>query len=315
MRYRYGCDCPLSVWLRSVRYCSEIRVRKKIRVLALPQGASELSGELLKTCNDSETMTIDPTPTAANPAARVGVLVTCLIDLLRPEAGFATTELLEQAGCCVEVPVQGCCGQPNFNGGDAAGARAMARAVMEVFTGFDYVVVPSGSCAAMLKVHYPTLFAADSDDYLAACDLAAKTWELTAFLHDVVDFQAVAGEFAGEVAVHDSCSALRDLGIAEQPRALVAQVRGCGQQALQNPDVCCGFGGLFCVKYPAISERMAEKKTADIVTTTRPVAALVSTDLGCLLHLAGKLRRDGVELEALHIAELLVRRPAAESGA
>ena len=236
---------------------------------------------------------------------RVGLLVTCLVDLLRPSVGFAAASLLEKAGYPVEVPRQACCGQPNFNGGDLAGAQSMARQIIAAFEGFDYVGVPSGSCAAMLRVHYPELFAADTPEHAQALELAERTWELTVFLHEVAGFAGIDAEFSGSVAVHDSCSGLRELGIRAQPRALLSQVKGCSEEALANPDMCCGFGGLFCVKYPDISNRMAQKKIADIVTTAQPVKALVSIDLGCLLHLAGKLHRDGVDLQALHIAELL----------
>ncbi len=248
----------------------------------------------------------------SNAGPRVGLLVTCLIDLLRPEAGFAAAALLEQGGCGVSVPPQGCCGQPNFNGGDEAGARAMASRVIAAFSDFDYVVVPSGSCAAMLKVHYPELFPAGTAGAADAARLAERTWELTAFLQEVVALELDGVAFAGRVALHDSCSALRELGVREQPRALLGQVRGLEIEPLANPDTCCGFGGLFCVKYPDISNRMAEKKVADICTTAQPVDALVSVDLGCLLHLAGKLRRDGVTLQACHVAEILAGRlPAA----
>jgi len=254
-------------------------------------------------------------PNGFRPGARVGLLVTCLADLLRPTVGFASATLLEQSGCVVGVPEQGCCGQPNFNGGDTVGARSMARAIIKRFTGFDYVVVPSGSCAAMLRIHYPELFVAGSADHQRAQDLAERTWELTSFLHDVVHCKNISAQCAAKVVVHDSCSGLRELGISEQPRALLQQVTGVNQQQLENPDVCCGFGGMFCVKYPEISNRMAEKKIADIRASADAVDVLVSIDLGCLLHLAGKLRRDGVAIKALHIAELLAGMTHADSAA
>lgn len=239
---------------------------------------------------------------------RVGLLITCLVDAFRPQTGFAAARLLERAGYTVVVPGQGCCGQPNFNGGDSAGARTMALQVIAAFSDCDFVVVPSGSCAAMLRVHYPALFTIGTAGHEGAMSLARRTFELTEFLHDVAAFTGIDAVFAGAVAVHDSCSALRELGVRTQPRALLALVQGCREQPLENPDVCCGFGGLFCVKYPDISGHMAEKKIVDILSTPEPVAALVSTDLGCLLHLEGKLRRDGTALPCLHIAELLDRQ-------
>jgi L-lactate dehydrogenase complex protein LldE len=242
---------------------------------------------------------------AAAGGARVGLLVTCLIDSFRPDAGFAAVQLLEDAGYEVVVPAQGCCGQPNFNGGDKSGAQAMAKSVLRQFVDCDYVVVPSGSCAAMLSVHYPELFPAGSDERRQADELAGRTWELSAFLHDVARFESIDAQFNKSFAIHDSCSALRELGIREQPRALLGQVRGGREQELANPDVCCGFGGLFCVKYPAVSNRIAQKKIADLQTTAEPLDAIVSTDLGCLMHLEGKLRRDGSDIKAWHIAEVL----------
>lgn len=246
-----------------------------------------------------------PQKAPAAKGERVGLLATCLIDMFRPAIGFASARLIERAGYSVSVPEQGCCGQPNFNGGDINGARQMARRMLQVFGDCDYVVVPSASCAAMLRNHYPALFPVGSDDRRQADDLAQRTWELTAFLHDVAGVEDIAAEFPANVVLHDSCSALRELGVREQPRALLGQVKGCREQPLANPDVCCGFGGLFCVKYPDISNRMAQKKIADILTTNEPVTAVVSTDLGCLMHLAGKLRRDGADVNAWHIAEVL----------
>jgi len=236
---------------------------------------------------------------------RVGLLVTCLIDLFRPNAGFAAVKLLEQAGYEVEVPEQGCCGQPNFNGGDADGTRAMALQIIKTFADFDYVIVPSCSCAAMIRVHYPELFAAGSEQALAADKLAAKTWELTSFLHDVAGLSELSAEFDGRVIVHDSCSGLRELGVQQQPRALLHQLPGLTELPLKNPEVCCGFGGTFCVKYPDISNRIADKKLADIQAVEAPVDALISTDLGCLLHMSGKLHREGSSIRAFHVAEVL----------
>jgi L-lactate dehydrogenase complex protein LldE len=236
---------------------------------------------------------------------RIGLFVTCLVDMFRPNAGFAAAKLLEQAGYEVFVPEQGCCGQANFNGGDSTGAMQMATQVIRTFSEFDFVVVPSASCAAMLKAQYPELCKDDTELCSAAKELAAKTWELTSFLHEVAGLSDLSAEFNGNVVVHDACTGLRELGIRVQPRALLKQVSGLSELPLQNPDVCCGFGGLFCVKYPDISARIADKKLADIQALDKPVDALVSTDLGCLLHLSGKLHRDGSSVPAFHVAEVL----------
>jgi len=247
----------------------------------------------------------DPAPIQDLSAGkRVGLLATCLIDTFRPNAGFAAVRLLEQAGYTVEVPVQGCCGQPNFNGGDEQGARQMAVQIMQTFAEFDYVVVPSCSCAAMIRVHYPELFPDDATAAAKAAALAEKTWELTSFLVDVALVNGVDAALDATVVLHDSCSGLRELGIREQPRALLGRVSGLQQKELANSDVCCGFGGTFCVKYPDISARMAGKKMADI-QAVGPCDAVVSTDLGCLMHLGGSLHREGSGLRVLHIAEVL----------
>jgi L-lactate dehydrogenase complex protein LldE len=242
---------------------------------------------------------------------RVGLLATCLIDTFRPNAGFAAVRLLEQAGFSVEVPVQGCCGQPNFNGGDEKGARQMAQAVINTFADFDYVVVPSSSCAAMIRVHYPGMFTAEGELAAAANALADKTWELTSFLVEVARVAALDVEMDATVVLHDSCSGLRELGVREQPRALLGQIRGLQLKEPANPEVCCGFGGTFCVKYPDISARIAENKIADL-QAAGPCDALVSTDLGCLMHLGGALHRKGSTLQILHIAEVLAGMTGSE---
>ena len=235
---------------------------------------------------------------------RVGLLATCLIDAFRPNAGFAAVRLLEQAGFLVEVPVQGCCGQPNYNGGDEQGARQMARQIVQTFGGFDYVVVPSCSCAAMIRKHYPELLGADAESAEMARTFAEKTWELTSFLVDVAGVDTVDVESGATVLLHDSCSGLRELGIRQQPRALLRGVRGLQQKEPANPEVCCGFGGTFCVKYPEISARIAGNKVADILAAGN-CDALVSTDLGCLMHLGGTLRREKSGMKVWHIAEVL----------
>lgn len=234
----------------------------------------------------------------------VGLFATCLIDNFRPNAAFAAAALLERAGYEVVVPVQTCCGQPNYNSGDREGARAMAHRFAEQFADCDYVVVPSCSCAAMVRVHYPQLFATDDPEADGIRKVAARTWELTAFLVEVACFDGIDAEFAGDVVLHDSCSGLRELKIQAQPRELLGKVRGVRECKLANPEICCGFGGLFSSKYPAISARIAEKKLRDVAQAGGD-AALVSAEFGCLLHLQGKLHRDGEDRPVFHIAEVL----------
>lgn len=235
---------------------------------------------------------------------RVGLFVTCLVDLFRPTVGFAAVKLLEDAGCTVEVPRrQTCCGQPAYNSGDRADAKAIALQVFDAFAGYDYVVAPSGSCAGMLRLHYPELFADDLENMPRAQELAERSWELVSFLVDICGMQAVAASWQRRITYHDACSGLRELGVKLQPRQLLASVSGLSIEELPGAEVCCGFGGTFCVKYPEISDKMATDKAADIAATG--AAAVLAGDLGCLLNMAGKLYRQGRQVEVRHVAEVL----------
>jgi L-lactate dehydrogenase complex protein LldE len=234
---------------------------------------------------------------------RVALFVTCLVDLFRPTVGFAAVKLLEDAGCTVEVPRrQTCCGQPAYNSGDRADATAIALQVFDAFAGYDYVVAPSGSCAGMLRVHYPELFADDLENLPRARELAERSWELVSFLVDICGMQAVAVNWQRRITYHDACSGLRELGVKFQPRQLLASVAGLSIEELPGAEVCCGFGGTFCVKYPEISDKMVTDKAADIAATG--VEAVLAGDLGCLLNIAGKLYRQGRQVEVRHVAEV-----------
>src|SRR4029077_17886926 len=228
---------------------------------------------------------------------------TCLVGLVRPAVGCAAVTLLEDAGCTVEVPRQSCCGQPAFNSGDRATAREIARQVIEAFAPCDYVVVPSGSCAGMLNAHYPELFRGDPNWQPRADALADKTYELVSFLVDVCGVERVAARLEAVAPYHDSCSGLRELGIRDQPRRLLATVEGLRLTEMRDADVCCGFGGTFCVKYPEISNAIVGKKAAAIVATGADL--VLAGDLGCLMNMAGKLQRDGSSIAARHVAEVL----------
>jgi L-lactate dehydrogenase complex protein LldE len=246
----------------------------------------------------------------AAPRPRVGLFVTCLVDLIRPSVGFAAVKLLEDAGCTVDVPAQTCCGQPAFNSGDRATTRKIAEQVIAAFEPYDYVVAPSGSCAGMLKTHYPELFESDAAWAPRAEKFCAKTYELVSFLVDVLKLEKVAAAFDGAVTYHDSCSGLRELGIKAQPRKLLAGVEGLKLAEMHDADVCCGFGGTFCVKYPDISNTIVTKKAEHIVATGADT--LLAGDLGCLMNMAGRLQRLGKPVKARHIAEVLagVTEPA-----
>lgn len=235
---------------------------------------------------------------------RVGLLVTCLVDLFRPQVGFACVKLLERANCKVIVPPQQtCCGQPAFNNGDLNDTRDIAKQVISIFSDYDYVVVPSGSCAGMIRKHYPEIFLHDASMQNKANDLARKTYELVSFLTDVLGVEAVDAEFNQTITYHDSCSGLRELGIKQQPRKLLASVKGLKLKELPDSEVCCGFGGTFCVKYPDISNKMVSNKSQCIQSTG--ANTLLAGDLGCLLNMIGKLQRDNSTIKAFHIAEVL----------
>jgi L-lactate dehydrogenase complex protein LldE len=236
---------------------------------------------------------------------RVGLLVTCLVDLMRPRIGFAAIRLLESAGCEVVVPgTQTCCGQPGYNSGDRATAAALARKVLDEFEGCDYVVAPSGSCAGMIRTHYPELFDDAPDELGRVRSLCERTYELTDFLVNVAKLGAVPGIHKGTVTYHDSCSGLREMGVKSQPRQLLARMPGLKLIEMEEAETCCGFGGAFAVKFGEISTHIAERKCANI--TACGADAVVLGDLGCMLNIEGRLlRRGDTKTKVLHIAEVL----------
>ncbi len=235
---------------------------------------------------------------------RVALFVTCLVDLHRPTVGIAAIRLLEQAGCQVEVPrAQTCCGQPAYNSGDRATTRDLAEGLLDAFGGYDYVVVPSGSCGGMLKHHLPHLFDNDPNLRARADAMAERTFELVSFLTEIRGLERTQTRYSGDsLTYHDSCSGLRELGIKEQPRRLLTAI-GATITEMADAEVCCGFGGTFCVKYPDISVRMVSDKVRDIVATG--AETVLAGDLGCLLNIAGRLHREGHRVAVRHIAEVL----------
>lgn len=249
----------------------------------------------------------DQAPTNTPNQPHVGLFVTCLVDMFRPSVGFATVKLLELAGCRVDVPEsQTCCGQPSYNSGDRRSTIDIARNVIDNFDGFDYVVGPSGSCIGMLH-QYPDLFDADDPYRVRALKLAERAFEITAFLTDVVKLDQLIDQhlarYPKRVTYHDSCAGLRELGIKQQPRQLLSKVDGVELTEMDDAETCCGFGGTFCIKYPDISNRMVGDKTANAEATNAEL--LLGGDLGCLLNMAGKLKRQGSTLEVRHVVELL----------
>ena len=236
---------------------------------------------------------------------QVGLFVTCLVDLMRPRIGFATIKLLEGAGCTVTIPeAQTCCGQPAFNSGDRKAAAKLARKVIAEFEGFDYVVVPSGSCADQIRNEYPGLLADEPDWHARAVRMSGKVHELTDFLVNIARVDALPGDFAGTITYHDSCAGLRHLGIKDQPRQLLARLPGVTLREMAGAEECCGFGGTFSIKFGAISAAIAERKCEQVRASGAD--AIVGGDLGCLLNIEGKLRRMGDDgTRVLHIAEIL----------
>ncbi len=243
---------------------------------------------------------------------RVGLFVTCLVDLMRPRIGFAALKLLEDAGCEVVVPAtQTCCGQPAYNSGDRADAQALARKVLRELRDCDYVVIPSGSCSGMIKAHYPELLSEHPELRADAEWLAARTWELTDFLVNVLKVERLPVRFDGTITYHDACSGLREMNVKAQPRALLAKVAGVQLKEMTTPEQCCGFGGTFAVKYGDISARICDQKCDDVEATGAD--AVVLGDLGCMLNIEGRLRRRGdARTQVLHVAEVLAGMTSGE---
>ena len=213
-------------------------------------------------------------------------------------------KLLEDVGCQVFVPEsQTCCGQPAYNSGDNSDTADIARGVIAAFEKFDYVVVPSGSCGGMIKHHYTEVFADDPAWLPRAQALSAKTYELISFLTDIMGVTSIPVAFDGTVTYHDSCSGLREMGIKDQPRTLLKSIDGLTITEGQETETCCGFGGLFCVKYPDISEKMVDAKVDDVIATGADT--LLAGDLGCLMNIAGRIQRRGLDIKVRHAAEVL----------
>ena len=238
------------------------------------------------------------------PNRRVTLFVTCLADLFRPSVAFACLDLLEEAGCEVVVPAdQTCCGQPAYNSGDREAAIPLAQQVVSLLEPADYVVIPSGSCAGMIAHHYPSLLTGKWRE--RALEVSAKTYELTVFLQDIVGIPPRRPITAAQTSVtyHDGCAGLRELGIQDQPRQLLKNLCGVEVDELNQSEVCCGFGGTFCAKMPEISAKMVDDKLENALATGATV--LTGGDLGCLMNIAGRARRQGKKLEVRHVAELL----------
>ncbi len=234
---------------------------------------------------------------------RIGLFATCLVDLYRPNVGFATIKLLEGAGFEVEVPeAQTCCGQPAFNSGDYDSTRDIARQVITSFENYDYVVGPSGSCIGTIKLHYPELFKDEPEWQARAQALSTKCHELTSFLTDIAAVDTLDASFDASVTYHDSCSGLRELGVKQQPRKLLKSI-GVNVNEMPQSETCCGFGGTFCVKFPQISTRLVSDKVDNVEASG--AAVLLGGDMGCLLNISGRMQRLDKAVKVYHVAEVL----------
>lgn len=235
---------------------------------------------------------------------QVALFATCLVDLFRPSVGHAAIKLLEQAGCSVVVPPnQTCCGQPAYNNGDRKNARHLARKLIDEFSQYDYVVVPSGSCGGMLKCHYPELLIDDPDYHQKAVQLSERCFELTSFLVDVLGYTVNGVVFDKSVTYHDSCSCLRELNIKSQPRTLLRGVNKLAFNEISSTEECCGFGGTFCVKYDELSTTMVDNKVDSVRDSGAEI--LLAADMGCLMNIAGRIKRRGLGVKVYHVAEVL----------
>jgi L-lactate dehydrogenase complex protein LldE len=235
---------------------------------------------------------------------KVGLFVTCLVDQLFPHVGRATVEVLRRAGCTVEFPrAQTCCGQPAWNSGFAREARSVARTLLDAFEGCQHVVAPSGSCVGMLRHGYGPLFAGEPRELERARNLASRTHELAQFLVGVLGVEDLGARFAGRATYHPSCHGLRIAGVRDEPERLLARVGGLELVPLPRAEDCCGFGGAFCVKLPAISAAMVGEKVDHVLESGAPV--VIGTDMGCLANIEGHARKRGLDLRAVHLAEVL----------
>jgi L-lactate dehydrogenase complex protein LldE len=234
----------------------------------------------------------------------VTLFIQCIVDGLYPEVGHAMVKVLERFGMTILCPPeQTCCGQPAFNAGYRNEARAAARRFIGLFGDAEAVICPSGSCVAMVRHHYMELFDDDVVCRTRAERIAAKTYEFSEYLVDVLDVSDVGAVFRGRVTYHDSCHLLRSLGVRNQPRQLIQNVSGAEFIEMTDADVCCGFGGTFAVKYPEISTAMVDEKVKHILETGAD--AVVGCDMGCLMNIQGRLSRIGSDINIMHIAQLL----------
>lgn len=235
---------------------------------------------------------------------KVALFVTCLVDNFFPKAGESMVRILHEYGVDVEFPLeQTCCGQPAFNSGYTEEARSVAMTMLRAFKSADYVVSPSGSCTGMIHHYYPNLFQDDPALAAQATELSNKTYEFSQFLVNVLGVTALDGAFPHRVTYHPSCHGSRLLGVRREPEQLLGSIRDIQLVPLPYANDCCGFGGTFAVKMGDISSAMVKEKAEHVLETEADV--LVSTDMGCLMNIGGRLLHDGRSVRVMHLAELL----------
>ncbi len=237
---------------------------------------------------------------------KVSLFITCLIDQFFPQVGLSTMKILRKFGVEVEFDsLQTCCGQPAFNTGYVEEARQVADHFLAVYGDSDHIVVPSGSCSTMIKVFLPKLFAEDSSQRRLAEEVGGRTFELSDFLSSVLRVKSTGARFPEVVTYHDSCHLLRELGISSQPRQLLRAVEEIDFREMEHCDRCCGFGGVFSVKFPDISAAIGDDKVRWIRNSG--ARYVVANDVGCLMHLNGLFQRHQVPVQTMHLAELLAK--------
>ena len=244
---------------------------------------------------------------SGNTQVKAALFVTCIVDQLYPEVGASVVRVLRRLGADVEFPLdQTCCGQPVYNSGFTGPARLLARRVLSTFAESRYVVVPSGSCAAMMRVFYPELFKDDPALLRQAQELSAKVYEFSEFLVKVLGVEDLGVSNPDTATYHPGCHQLRELEVRDEPLKLLRQVGSLELRDLPHAESCCGFGGAFSVKFPHISEGMLSDKVKNVMSTGADT--LVSCDMGCLMHIGGALSRQGSGIRLQHLAQVLDRQ-------
>jgi L-lactate dehydrogenase complex protein LldE len=233
----------------------------------------------------------------------VQLFIPCFVDQLYPQTAFNMVKVLEQLGCAVQYNSnQTCCGQPAFNAGFQDEAKAVCNKFIKDFSGADYIVAPSASCVGFVRNYYPKLFD-NSSLHNEVKDLQRRTYEFSDFLVNVLEKEDVGAVLNGRATYHDSCAALRECKIKQEPRKLLSRVKGLELVEMNDVETCCGFGGTFAVKFEAISISMADQKVSNALATGAEY--IISTDLSCLMHIDGYIRHKGINLKTMHIADVL----------